>query len=192
MPPDGARIYAWSRRLCNVHQDTFLFNESIRENLLLVRPEASEESLRAALHAASAGFVESLPDGLDTVVGDRGVRLAGGERQRVALARAVLRGPAMLNLDEATSALDPENEHVLQRAIERMAGQLTILIIAHRLASVRAADVIYLVEDGCVVESGSWDELVQQPQGRFRAFCRAPGLVVGGSPTRPTRLWSTA
>ena len=192
LPLEGARIHAWRRRLGYVNQDTFLFNESIRENLRIVRPEASEEELRAALHAASASFVESLPDGLDTIVGDRGVRLSGGERQRIALARAILRGPAMLILDEATSALDPENEHVIQVAIERMAGQLTILIIAHRLASVRAADVIYVMEDGRVVESGSWDELVQQPQGRFRALCRAQGLVVDGSPNQPTRLSSTA
>ena len=188
VPLEGARIHAWRRRLGYVNQDTFLFNESIRENLLIVRPEASEASLRSALHAASAGFVESLPDGLDTVVGDRGVRLSGGERQRIALARAILRRPAMLILDEATSALDPENEHVIQTAIERMAGQLTILIIAHRLASVRAADVIYVMEDGRVVESGRWDELVARPQGRFRALCQAQGLVVDGSMNRPARL----
>jgi ATP-binding cassette, subfamily C, bacterial len=191
VPLEGARIHAWRRRLGYVNQDTFLFNESIRDNLSIVHPEASEEALRAALHAASAGFVESLPDGLDTVVGDRGVRLSGGERQRIALARAIVRRPAMLILDEATSALDPENEHVIQAAIERMAGQLTILIIAHRLASVRAADVIYVMEDGCVVESGRWDELVQRPQGRFRALCIAQGLVVDDSSNLPARVSST-
>lgn len=192
VPLEGARIHAWRRRLGYVNQDTFLFNESIRENLLIVRPEASEASLRTALHAASAGFVESLPDGLDTIVGDRGVRLSGGERQRIALARAILRRPAMLILDEATSALDPENEHAIQAAIERMAGQLTILIIAHRLASVRAADVIYVMEDGRVVESGRWEELVARPLGRFRALCQAQGLAVDGSVHEPGRLSTKA
>ena len=177
VPLEGARIQAWRRRLGYVNQDTFLFNESIRENLRLVRPDAADEDLRGALHAASASFVETLPDGLDTVVGDRGVRLSGGERQRIALARAILREPAMLILDEATSALDPENERVIQAAIERMAGRLTILMIAHRLASVRAADLIYVMEAGRVVETGSWDELLRKPQGRFRSLCRAQGLV---------------
>ena len=120
------------------------------------------------------------------------MRISGGERQRIALARAILRRPAMLILDEATSALDPENEHVIQRAIEHMADQLTILIIAHRHASVRAADVIYVMEDGRVVESGSRYEPVQQPQGRFRELCRAQGLVVDSSSIRPTSLSSTA
>ena len=177
VPLEGARIHAWRRRLGYVNQDTFLFNESIRENLRIVRRDASETSLRAALHAAAAGFVESLPDGLDTVVGDRGVRLSGGERQRIALARAILREPRLLVLDEATSALDPENERMIQEAIERMAGKLTIVVIAHRLASVRGADIIYVLEHGRVVESGSWDELFRIPQGRFRALCRAQGLL---------------
>ncbi len=174
---EGARVHAWRRRLGYVNQDTFLFNETIRENLRLVRRDASEDEIRAALKGASASFVDALPDGLDTVVGDRGVRLSGGERQRIALARAILRTPTLLLLDEATSALDPENEHVIQTAIERMAGQLTILIIAHRLASVRRADVIYVMERGRVVESGAWDDLVARPDGRFRALCLAQGLL---------------
>ena len=181
---EGAHIHAWRRRLGYVNQETFLFNETIRENLLLVRRDVSEAEIRAALRGASASFVDALPDGLDTVVGDRGVRLSGGERQRIALARAILRKPTLLLLDEATSALDPENEHVIQTAIERMTGQLTILIIAHRLASVRRADVIYVLERGRVVESGAWDDLVARPDGRFRALCLAQGLsaVPDGSP----------
>jgi len=174
---EGARVHAWRRRLGYVNQDTFLFNETIRENLRLVRRDASEDEIRAALEGASAAFVDELPDGLDTVVGDRGVRLSGGERQRIALARAILRTPTLLLLDEATSALDPENEHVIQTAIERMAGRLTILVIAHRLASVRRADVIYVMERGRVVESGGWDDLVTRPDGRFRALCIAQGLL---------------
>ena len=177
VPLDGGRIHAWRRRIGYVNQDTFLFNDTIRENLRFVRPQASEERLLKALQAASAGFVEALPEGLDTVVGDRGVRLSGGERQRIALARAILREPALLVLDEATSALDPENEAVIHTAIERMAGRLAILVIAHRLASVRSADVIYVMDRGGVVESGSWTDLVDRPDGRFRALCAAQGLL---------------
>jgi ATP-binding cassette, subfamily C, bacterial len=185
----GARVHAWRQRIGYVNQDTFLFNDTVRENLRFVRPDASEADLRDALDAASASFVDALPEGLDTVVGDRGVRLSGGERQRIALARAILRRPAMLILDEATSALDPENERVIQAAIERMAGQLTILVIAHRLASVRSADVIFVLEDGRVVESGSWDELLRTPRGRFRELCRAQGLL---SETAPSGVAATA
>ena len=186
---EGPRIRAWRRRVGYVNQDTFLFNDTIRQNLLFVRPEANDEELREALEAASASFVEGLPHGLETVVGDRGVRLSGGERQRIALARAILRKPALLVLDEATSALDPENERLIQAAIERMSGRQAILAIAHRLSSVRAADVIYVMEQGRVVESGSWDELLQRPRGRFKELCRAQGLlgeaVTGGIATTP-------
>jgi ATP-binding cassette, subfamily C, bacterial len=180
-PLEGPRVPAWRRRIGYVNQDTFLFNDTIRANLLLVRPDASEAELLEALRSASASFAETLPDGLDTVVGDRGVRLSGGERQRIALARAILRRPALLVLDEATSALDPENERVIQEAIGRMAGQQTLLVIAHRLASVRGADKIYVMEHGRVVESGTWDELVRYPTGRFRALCEAQGLLDSGA-----------
>ncbi len=177
VPLAGGRVAAWRGRIGYVNQDTFLFNDTIRANLLLVRPEASDDELLDALRSASAAFVAGLPDGLDTVVGDRGVRLSGGERQRVALARAIVRRPAMLVLDEATSALDPENERIIQEAIGRMAGRQTILLIAHRLASVRAADTIHVMEQGRIVESGTWDALVQRPHGRFRELCVAQGLV---------------
>jgi len=177
VPLEGGRVAAWRRRIGYVNQDTFLFHDTIRANLLFVKPDADEDELREALRSASAGFVEALPDGLDTVVGDRGVRLSGGERQRIALARAILRRPALLVLDEATSALDPENERVIQEAIGRMAGKQTLLVIAHRLASVRGADTIYVMERGRVVEAGSWGALVERPGGRFREMCRAQGLL---------------
>lgn len=180
-PLEGARVPAWRRRIGYVNQDTFLFNDTIRANLLLVRPDAGDPELHAALAAAAAGFVAALPDGLDTVVGDRGVRLSGGERQRIALARAILRRPDLLVLDEATSALDPENERIIQEAIAGMAGRQTILLIAHRLASVRGADRIYVMEHGRVVEAGTWDELVGRPTGRFREMCEAQGLLDSGA-----------
>ncbi|MEX2535100.1 MAG: ABC transporter ATP-binding protein [Trueperaceae bacterium] len=180
---EGSRTLAWRRQIGYVNQDTFLFHTTIRENLLLVAPEASEDELQEAISAASADFVRGLPDGLDTMVGDRGVRLSGGERQRIALARAILRRPALLILDEATSALDAENESAIQRAIERMGGERTILVIAHRLASVRCADIIHVMEEGRIVESGSWDALLRQEDGRFRNLCIAQGLFEASEAT---------
>lgn len=179
VPLEGGRVPTWRQRIGYVNQDTFLFHDTIRANLLLVRQGATEAELLEALRSASASFVEALPEGLDTVVGDRGVRLSGGERQRIALARAILRRPALLVLDEATSALDPENERIIQEAIARMAGRNTLLVIAHRLASVQGADRIHVMEQGSVVESGSWDDLVRRPGGRFRELCRVQGLLNG-------------
>ncbi|MEK0316241.1 ABC transporter ATP-binding protein [Cohnella sp. 56] len=132
-----------------VAQDPFLFHASIRDNLLAVRPAASEEELWAALRfSASDAFVQRLPEGLDTVVGDRGVRLSGGERQRLVLARAILRKPSILVLDEATSALDADNEALIQEAIDRLKGRMTIIVIAHRLSTIRGADQVVVVERG--------------------------------------------
>jgi ATP-binding cassette, subfamily C, bacterial len=178
VPIEAGRLAAWRRLIGYVSQDTFLFHDTIRANLLLVRGEATDAELREALVDASALFVDALPRGLDTVVGDRGVRLSGGERQRIALARAILRRPALLVLDEATSALDAENERVIQEAIARMAGRQTLLLITHRLASVRSADHIYVLEGGRVVESGRWVDLMSRPQGRLRDLCEAQGLTV--------------
>lgn len=177
-PLEGSLLAAWRRSIGYVHQDTFMFHETVRDNLLLVRPEATDDELRAALEAAAASFVLGLPDGLDTVLGDRGVRLSGGERQRVALARAFLRRPALLVLDEATSALDSQNELLIQEAIEHVVGRQTMLVVTHRLSTVRGADVLHVMDDGRIVESGSWDALVHLPGGRFRSLCTAQGLDV--------------
>ena len=176
-PLVGANVAAWRRSIGYVHQDTFLFHDTIRENLRLVRQDADDGAIDAALSAAAADFVHALPDGLDTVVGDRGVRLSGGERQRIALARALLRQPALLVLDEATSSLDAESEAAIQQALDRMSGKRTVVVIAHRLSTVRAADAIFVLEAGRVVQSGTWDELIAVRGGRFRALCEAQGLV---------------
>jgi ATP-binding cassette subfamily C protein len=171
---DGAQLSAermrgWRDQIGYVPQDTFLFHDTIRSNLLWACPGAPEEEMRRALQLAAADeFVEALPKGLETVVGDRGVRLSGGERQRLALARALLRKPALLILDEATSALDSKNEQRIQRAIEALHGDMTILIITHRLSTIREADLIYLVENGSVVEFGNWDDLLAKENGRFQ------------------------
>jgi len=169
-------LSAWREQIGYVPQDSFHFHDTVRANLLWARPEASEAELREALDVAGAEFVARLPDGLDTILGDRGVRLSGGERQRVALARALVRRPAMLILDEATSSLDSENERRVQDAIERLHGRLTILVITHRLTTVRRADSIYVLDGGRIVESGSWQALMNGAGGRFRAMCEAQGL----------------
>ena len=164
-------IYQWRGSIGYVPQETFLFHDTIRGNLLLVRPGAAEEELWAALRLAAAdAFVTALPDGLDTVVGDRGVRLSGGERQRIALARALLRNPTVLILDEATSSLDADNERKIQDAIEGLHGELTMVVIAHRLSTIRRADSIVVIEQGQIVETGTWESLSQKEGGRFWAL----------------------
>ena len=164
------RLPAWSCQVAYVPQDPFLFHETIRANLLWAAPSATEAEMWTALEASAADFVARLPQGLDTIVGDRGVLLSGGERQRIALARALLRQPRLLVLDEATSSLDSENEELIRTAIDRLHGRTAILVISHRLSTVRNADAIHVLEQGRLVESGRWDELCLRPGGRFRAL----------------------
>src|SRR4029077_990002 len=134
--------------------------DTIRANLRYARPEATEEELRAALAAAQIlALVDSLPQGLDTLVGDRGYRLSGGERQRLAIARLLLKGPDVMVLDEATAHLDSESEVAVQRALDAALTGRTSLVIAHRLSTVRGADQILVVDDGRIVERGRHSEL---------------------------------
>ncbi|MDP3035738.1 MAG: ATP-binding cassette domain-containing protein, partial [Methanobacteriaceae archaeon] len=158
---------SWRNQIGYVAQDTFLFNDTIRNNLLLSRNDATEEELKKVLKISSADFVFDLPDGLDTIIGDRGVRLSGGERQRLALARALLRRPSLLIMDEATSNLDSKNEKKILNSIEKLHGNLTILMIAHRFSTIENADVIYLMENGHIVEEGSWEEF-NEKKGKFK------------------------
>ena len=144
-----------------VSQDVYLFEGSIRENLAYGRPEASDAQITEAARTAEAwSFIETLPHGLDTEVGERGVRLSGGQRQRLSLARALLKDPPILVLDEATSAVDNETEAAIQRSLKRIGHQRTVIMIAHRLSTVVDADCIAVVESGRVVESGTHDELL--------------------------------
>ena len=159
-------VASWRNRIGYVAQETFLFNETIRFNLKLARPDASEDDLKEALKMAAAdGFVSKLPEAMDTVIGDRGVRLSGGERQRLALARALLRKPSLLIMDEATSNLDSDNEEKILKAIDDIHGEITILMIAHRISTIKNADRIYHVNQGKIQESGSWDELLEKEEG---------------------------
>ncbi|MFD1956960.1 ABC transporter ATP-binding protein [Paenibacillus thailandensis] len=152
-----------------VAQDPFLFNASLRDNLKLVAPQAKDDELWEALKfSASEKFVRKLPQGLDTVIGDRGIRLSGGERQRIVLARAILKRPSILVLDEATSALDSENERLIQEALERLKGKLTIIVIAHRLSTIRHADQVIVMDQGEIIQQGGYQQLSQETKGKFR------------------------
>ena len=145
-----------------VAQEATLFHGSLRDNVEMGRPGAGDAAIREALLAAAADFIDTLPDGLDTVVGDQGDRLSGGERQRVALARAILRDPAVLILDEPTSALDAESEHRIQEALGRLTAGRTTITIAHRLSTVVRADRILLMEGGTIVDQGTHAALMAQ------------------------------
>ena len=152
-----------------VPQEVLLFGGSIRDNIRYGNPQATDEEVRKAADAAYATeFIDRFPEGLDTVVGERGVQLSGGQRQRLAIARAILKNPALLILDEATSSLDSESEKWVQQALENVMKDRTSLIIAHRLSTVRHADLILVVKDGQVVEQGSHDDLIARTDSVYK------------------------
>jgi len=144
-----------------VLQDVFLFNGTIKENIMYGRPGASDEEVeRAAKMACIHDFIDGLPQKYDTVVGERGVRLSGGQKQRISIARSLLRESPVLILDEATSSVDTETEREIQDAIGKIAGSCTLVVIAHRLSTVKRADCIIVLEEGEVREMGSHEELI--------------------------------
>ena len=144
-----------------VSQETYLFHASVRENLRFARPDATDEEIEAAARAAQIHeTIAALPDGYDTVVGERGFRFSGGEKQRIAIARTILRNPPVLVLDEATSALDVQTERAVGAALERLAEGRTTIVIAHRLSTVRDADQIVVLDRGEIAERGTHEELL--------------------------------
>jgi ATP-binding cassette subfamily C protein len=170
LAPQAAR--AWRRHVGYVAQDTVLFHDTVRANLRWANPDASEREMKESLSLAAAEFVFELPQGLDTTVGDRGMLLSHGQRQRIALARALLRRPGLLILDEATSSLDFDNEKRILDAIEQLKGRATVLLIAHRVSAIQRADMIYLIENGLVAESGDWQTLSSRPSQRVGSLFR--------------------
>jgi ATP-binding cassette, subfamily B, bacterial MsbA len=162
IPLDDLNLSSWQQRLGVVSQDTFLFNATLAENIAFGRSDANIDDIRAAADAAQAdGFIQALPDGYQTMVGERGYRLSGGQRQRISLARAILRDPELLILDEATSALDTQSERLVQEALERFEANHTVLVIAHRLSTIVAADQILVLDQGTVVERGNHSSLLE-------------------------------
>jgi ABC-type multidrug transport system fused ATPase/permease subunit len=158
---------SYRRHLGVVLQDDFLFEGTIRDNILFPRPDATEAQLA---HAVKAAYVDEFSDrfekGLDTVIGERGIKLSGGQRQRLAIARAVLADPRILLLDEATSNLDMESEAYIQQSLRELMQGRTTLVIAHRLSTIRAADQILVIENGRIAEQGRHEELLKA-EGRY-------------------------
>ncbi len=157
------RVESLRHQIEIVPQETLLFGSTVRENILYGRLDASEAEVVEAAKAANAhAFITQMPKGYDTLVGERGVKLSGGQRQRIAIARAILKDPCILLLDEATSSLDSESEGLVQEALERLMAGRTSIVIAHRLSTIQNANRIAVLEDGCIVETGTHAQLIEK------------------------------
>ena len=162
-PIEAYDLSALRAQIGVVPQEVVLFGGSIRDNIAYGRPLATDEEIRSAAGKANAlEFIDRFPEGMDTLVGDRGVKLSGGQRQRIAIARAILKDPAILILDEATSSLDAESEHLVQEALNALMEGRTTIVIAHRLSTIRQVDHIYVLEEGRIIEQGNHDQLSAQ------------------------------
>ena len=164
---------SWLRQQMGlVSQEPILFNETIRANIAYGKQgNATEEEIMAATNAANAhSFISSLPQGYDTSVGERGVQLSGGQKQRIAIARAILKDPKILLLDEATSALDAESERVVQEALDRVMVNRTTVVVAHRLTTIKGADIVAVVKNGVIVEKGRHEALMKITDGAYASL----------------------
>jgi ATP-binding cassette subfamily B protein len=165
-------LYDLRRAIGLVSQDVFLFHGSVRENIAYGNPNARDEDIiKAAKMAEAHEFIMDLPQGYDTIVGERGQKLSGGQRQRLSIARAILKNPPILILDEATSAVDNETEAAIARSLKHITENRTTIMIAHRLSTIRHADCIYVVEKGKIVEQGNHEDLVAK-QGIYESLWR--------------------
>jgi ABC-type multidrug transport system fused ATPase/permease subunit len=168
-------------RIALVAQDTYLFNDTLEANVRIARPDATQAQIAQALsRAALSDFVASLPDGLATRVGERGVQLSGGQRQRIAIARAFLKDAPLLVLDEATSHLDTISEQAVRAALDELMVDRTTIVVAHRLSTIRSADIILVLRDGRLMEAGSHDSLI----GRGGAYARLVGAQIASVAAR--------
>jgi subfamily B ATP-binding cassette protein MsbA len=160
---------SWRKTIGYVSQETLIFDDTISNNITMWQDQNSSiESIRdAAKKANILEFIDSLPDGFDTIVGDRGILLSGGQKQRLFIARELFRKPSLLILDEATSSLDSESEKNIQASIEMLKGKITVIIIAHRLSTIKNVDKIYLMKNGRIIEQGSYDELKSNETSEF-------------------------
>ena len=184
------RLDELREKVALVTQDTYLFNETLRANILIAKPDATSTELDEAVRRASLGpFVDALPEGLATTVGERGVRLSGGQRQRVAIARAFLKDAAVLILDEATSHLDAVNEQAVRKSLEELMSERTTIVIAHRLSTVRDADRIVVLDAGRTVETGSHEELLARG-GLYSRLVRRQMATADGESADPTVPWN--
>jgi ATP-binding cassette subfamily C protein len=180
-----AQLRAWRDHIAYVPQETFLLDDTIRANLRTAAPDAGDAALTDALEMAAAEFVADLPEGLDTRVGDRGAMLSGGERQRIALARAFLRRPALLVLDEATSALDWHSQSRVARSLAELAGEMTILTIAHRPSMVLFSDHVHALAEGRLIEADVTAELLRNPKSHLSQMLAHEGVSTPAGPGRP-------
>lgn len=170
---DTFPVQAYRSILAVVPQEVLLFAGTIRENILYGKPDASDtEVLQACEQANALEFIQTFPEGLDTIVGERGVKLSGGQKQRIAIARAILHDPIILLLDEATSSLDTESESEVKLALDKLMENRTSIIIAHRLSTIKDVDRIYVLDQGEIVESGTHEELSEIPDGRYNSLAR--------------------
>ena len=171
------RLDSYRTQLGVVLQETFLFDGTIRENVIFSRPDATDEEVNAACRIARVDeFAESFAEGYDTVVGERGVKLSGGQRQRISIARAILADPRILILDEATSSLDSESEALIQEGLSYLMQGRTTFVIAHRLSTIRRADQILVVEAGRIIERGTHDSLYASGGRYFDLYTKQHGL----------------
>jgi len=192
VPLRDINLKSWLDRIGFVSQDTYIFHGTIRENIAFSKPGATDEEIHEAARLANAeDFIRELPRGYGTVVGDRGLKLSGGQRQRIAIARAMVRDPEILILDEATSALDQESELLVQTAIEEISRDRTVIVVAHRLSTVKSASQIVVMDGGLIGEVGTHESLMAKRGRYYQLYAGSPGAAPGDELALAARNFET-